>query len=150
MSIHSRDSPIATVPGHNAGSASPSLPAIFINEKNNEDWFQQKIQKQGPKDANLLAFLVDYAQCKNSRLEGLFHSMVACSCFEPPSTFQYWPPRNVLSNGRDLERPSTPKSPTFSQALNQFRLFLGQGDPGCARFWSEYHSASMTHRLTPS
>ncbi|KAL8896890.1 MAG: hypothetical protein Q9192_002854 [Flavoplaca navasiana] len=108
----------------------------------------QKLHEQGPKDANLRAFLVDYAQCKNSRLEGLFQSMVACSYFEPPSTTQYWAPRNVLSNGQDLEGLDTSKSPTFSQALNQFRLFLRQGDPGCVRFWSEYHSACITHQLT--
>ncbi|KAL9036421.1 MAG: hypothetical protein Q9180_004312 [Flavoplaca navasiana] len=60
--------------------------------------------------------------------------MVASSYFEPPSTIQYWAPRNVLSNGRDLEGPDTLQSPTFSQALNQFRLFLRQGDSGCARF----------------
>ena len=156
MSIHSQDSPIAAVPGYNATAlrrrdlrpSSPSRPAIFVNDSNTEDWFQQKFHEQGPKDANLRAFLVDYAQCKNSRLEGLFQSMVACNYFEPPSTTQYWAPRNVLSNGQGLEGPDTSKSPTFSQALNQFRLFLRQGDPGCARFWSEYHSARITHQLT--
>lgn len=156
MSIHSRDSPIATLPGHNATAlhrddpraASPSPTGISVNGSNNEDWFQQIILEQSPKDANLRAFLVNYAQCENSRLEGLFHSMVACSYFEPPSTFRYWAPRNVLSNGRDLEGPNTSKSPTFSQALNQFRRFLQQGDAGCARFWSVYHSDCITQQLT--
>lgn len=120
-------------------ASAPSNPAANnLGDNDSDDWLQQQLRDLGPRGANLRAFLADYAQCKNSRSEELLRSMVAYSYFEPPSNFQYWAPRTMSPSSQDLERHNV-SSPTFSQALDQFRIFLQKGDPGCARFWSDMY-----------
>ena len=116
-----------------AFSSNPNDP--LTSDSDSEDWLQQELRNFGRNDARLRTFLADYDQCKNARREGLFQSMVAASYFEPPSSSYYWGPTNII--GGDTERSQSSKSPTFSQALDQFRAFLQRGKPGCARFWSD-------------
>lgn len=124
-----------TLPQHNPTATALNPNTLVISDSNPGDWVQQELRKLGYKDAKLRTFLADYDQYKNARLEGLFQSMVATSYFDPSSSYYYWAPTNII--GEDTERSYPSASPTFSQALDQFRDFLRKGKPGCARFWSD-------------
>lgn len=98
-----------------------------------KDVLEQQLRDLARTDAEVRVFLQDYAQCKDFAAEGLFPSMVACSYFQPPSAVQYWAPTNIR---RPVpESPAKSKKLTFSQGLDQFRIFLQEGETGCARFW---------------
>lgn len=100
-----------------------------------EDWLERPLHELACNDAEVRAFLKDYAQCKDCRLDELLESMAAYSYFEPPSNVQYWAPRNLPTRGQGLEPLGESQKPTFSQALGQLRISLQKGEPGCARFW---------------
>lgn len=148
MSIHHHDGQTAlgislgsTVannqnPRPNSSDTNPNV----LGEDNSEDWLQQQLRKLVPEEPTLNAFLADYAQCKDCRLEELLHKMVACSSFKPPSSFQYWAPRKISVSSQEL-------GPTFSEALDQLRVFLQSGGPGCARFWLDVPVAIVSSML---
>lgn len=103
-----------------------------FHDRAGKDFLEQQLCELACANAEIRVFLKDYAQCKDFPAEELFLRMVACSYFEPPSTVQYWAPKYVRQGMQGSVGNS--KKITFSQGLDQFRIFLQKGETGCARF----------------